>query len=109
MGRIENIDFCIRYLLEQNHTRRHVYKMLFMRFPEAFVVTTNVDGQFELAEFGIGYNTPGIIRLPFEQMEQRFPHTTLVRFNRDNPEPYIEDLPRFTAFIEEIVSILNQK
>ena len=183
-----------------------LYKMLLMHFPEAFVVTTNVDGQFELAgfpterifatqgdyrwfqpasgtpktlidnrewvmrvlpliddcriptvmiptmpdgspaamnlriddsfvedfrwhqqarrytdfvqqasqgkllllEFGIGYNTPGIIRLPFEQMAQRFPHTTLVRFNRDNPEPYIEDLPRFTAFTEEIVSILNQ-
>ena len=182
-----------------------LYKMLLRRFPEAFVVTTNVDGQFELAgfpterifatqgdyrwfqpvsgtpkilidnhewvmrvlpliddcriptemiptmpdgspaamnlrvdetfvedfrwhrqarrytdfvqqasqgkllllEFGIGYNTPGIIRLPFEQMAQRFPHTTLVRFNRDNPEPYIEDLPRFTAFTEEIVSILN--
>lgn len=182
-----------------------LYKMLLRRFPEAFVVTTNVDGQFELAgfptecifatqgdyqwfqpasgapktlidnhewvmrvlpliddcriptemiptmpdgspaamnlriddsfvedfrwhqqarrytdfvqqasqskllllEFGIGYNTPGIIRLPFEQMAQRFPHTTLVRFNRDNPEPYIEDLPRFTAFTEDITSILN--
>ena len=182
-----------------------LYKMLLRRFPEAFVVTTNVDGQFELAgfpterifatqgdyrwfqpvsgtpktlidnhewvmrvlpliddcriptemiptmpdgspaamnlrvddtfvedyrwhlqarrytdfvqqasqgkllllEFGIGYNTPGIIRLPFEQMAQRFPHTTLIRFNRDNPEPYIEDLPRFTAFTEDIVSILN--
>ena len=182
-----------------------LYKMLLRRFPEAFVVTTNVDGQFELAgfpterifatqgdyrwfqpvsgtpktlidnhewvmrvlpliddcriptemiptmpdgspaamnlridetfvedfrwhrqarrytdfvqqasqgkllllEFGIGYNTPGIIRLPFEQMAQRFPHTTLIRFNRDNPEPYIEDLPRFTAFTEDIASILN--
>ena len=182
-----------------------LYKMLLRRFPEAFVVTTNVDGQFELAgfpterifatqgdyrwfqpvsgtpktlidnhewvmrvlpliddcriptemiptmpdgspaamnlridetfvedfrwhrqarrytdfvqqasqgkllllEFGIGYNTPGIIRLPFEQMAQRFPHTTLIRFNRDNPEPYIEDLHRFTAFTEDIASILN--
>ncbi|MBQ6046976.1 MAG: hypothetical protein IJL38_05045 [Bacteroidales bacterium] len=33
--------------------------------------------------------------------------TTLIRFNRDNPEPYIEDLPRFTAFTEDIASILN--
>ncbi len=65
-------------------------------------------GKLLLLEFGIGYNTPGIIRLPFEQMAQRFPHTTLVRFNRDNPEPYIEDLPRFTAFTEDIASILNQ-
>ena len=50
-------------------------------------------GNLLLLEFGIGYNTPGIIRLPFEQMAQRFPHTTLVRFNRDNPEPYIETSP----------------
>lgn len=183
-----------------------LYKMLLLLFPEAFVVTTNVDGQFELAgfpserifatqgdyhwfqpasgnpktlvdnhewvmkvlpliegcriptemipsmpdgspaamnlridetfvedfrwqqqarrysdfvqqasqdrllllEFGIGYNTPGIIRLPFEQMAQHFPHTTLVRFNRDNPEPYLEGLPRFSAFTEDISSILNR-
>ena len=61
-----------------------------------------------LLEFGIGYNTPGIIRLPFEQMAQRFPHITLVRFNRDNPEPYIEDLPRFAAFTEDIHIVLDQ-
>lgn len=61
-----------------------------------------------LLEFGIGYNTPGIIRLPFEQMAQRFPNTTLVRFNRDNPEPYIQDLPRFVAFTEDIATILSQ-
>ena len=60
-----------------------------------------------LLEFGIGYNTPGIIRLPFEQMAQRFPHTTLVRFNRDNPEPYIEDMPRFAAFTEDIATVIN--
>lgn len=61
-----------------------------------------------LLEFGIGYNTPGIIRLPFEQMAQRFPHTTLVRFNRDNPEPYIEDMPSFAAFTEDIATVINQ-
>ena len=183
-----------------------LYKMLLMHFPEAFVVTTNVDGQFELAgfpgerifatqgdyrwfqpasgtpkilidnhewvmrvlpliedcriptemiptmpdgspaamnlridetfvedfrwhqqarrytdfvqqasqsnllllEFGIGYNTPGIIRLPFEQMAQRFPDTTLIRFNRDNPEPYLEDLARFTVFTEDISEVIGQ-
>lgn len=59
-----------------------------------------------LLEFGIGYNTPGIIRFPFEQMAQRFPSTTLVRFNRDNTELYIGDLPRFTAFTEEIADVI---
>ena len=61
-----------------------------------------------LLEFGIGYNTPGIIRLPFEQMAQRFPNTTLVRFNRDNPEPYLQDLPHFLSFTKDINEILNQ-
>ena len=61
-----------------------------------------------LLEFGIGYNTPGIIRLPFEQMAQHFPNTTLIRFNRDNPEAYIQDLPRFLSFTEDITEILSQ-
>ena len=65
-------------------------------------------GKLLLLEFGIGYNTPAIIRLPFEQMAQKFPDTTLVRFNRDNPEPYIDNLPRFVAFTEEIAAILDR-
>ena len=65
-------------------------------------------GRLLLLEFGIGYNTPGIIRFPFEQMAQKYPHTTLVRFNRDYPEPYLQDLPRFTSFVEDIPSILSR-
>lgn len=41
-------------------------------------------------------------------MAQRFPHTTLVRFIRDNTEPYIENLPGFTAFLEDIATVINQ-
>lgn len=65
-------------------------------------------GNLLLLEFGIGYNTPGIIRLPFEEMAQRFPNTTLVRFNRDNPEAYLQDMPRFISFTEDINEILSQ-
>jgi len=64
-------------------------------------------GKLLLLEFGIGYNTPGIIRLPFEQMAQRIPGTTLVRFNRDNPEAFLNDMPRFVAFTEEIGTIVE--
>ena len=41
-------------------------------------------------------------------MAQRFPQTTLVRFNRDNPEPYLQDLPRFVSFTENIGEILER-
>ncbi len=34
-----------------------------------------------LLEFGVGFNTPGIIRYPFEQMTSIFPNFKLIRFN----------------------------
>ena len=34
-----------------------------------------------LLELGVGFNTPSIIRFPFERMVQKFPDTTLVRVN----------------------------
>lgn len=35
-----------------------------------------------LLELGVGFNTPGIIRFPFERMAAEYPHTALVRFNQ---------------------------
>jgi len=39
-----------------------------------------------LFELGIGYNTPGIIRFPFEKMAKEAPQTHLIRMNLDNIE-----------------------
>ena len=39
-----------------------------------------------LLEFGIGYNTPAIIRFPFESLTQNNPEWKLVRFNRSHLE-----------------------
>lgn len=62
-----------------------------------------------LLEFGVGYNTPVIIRFPFERMAAQFPQTTLVRFNRDYPQPSMH-LPcdRFTAITENLPQIMNR-
>ena len=72
-----------------------------------FVAAASQD-RLLLLEFGIGYNTPGIIRLPFEQFAQKFPHTTLVRFNPGDPDPYLRDLPRFTAFTESVEAVMDE-
>jgi len=66
------------------------------------------DKRLLLLEFGVGYNTPVIIRFPFERMAVQFPQTTLVRFNRDYPQPSMQ-LPRdrFTAFTEDLSQIMN--
>ncbi|MBR1835381.1 MAG: Sir2 silent information regulator family NAD-dependent deacetylase [Bacteroidales bacterium] len=65
-------------------------------------------GKLLLLEFGIGFNTPGIIRLPFEQMASLFPDTTLVRFNRDYPDPSVQGISRFIPFTEPIGSVLSE-
>lgn len=43
-------------------------------------------GKLVLLEYGVGYNTPTIIRFPFERMAAEFPQTTLIRVNKDYPE-----------------------
>ena len=61
-----------------------------------------------LLEFGVGYNTPVIIRFPFEQMAAKLPNTTLIRFNRDYPQPSMQfPHDRFTAFDEDLSQIMN--
>lgn len=39
------------------------------------------DKKLVLWELGVGFNTPGIIRFPFEDMTRRFDNTTLIRVN----------------------------
>lgn len=61
-----------------------------------------------LLEFGIGFNTPGIIRFPFEHMALNFPQTALVRFNRDYPDASLIGIEnRFMAFTEDFMNIIS--
>ena len=41
-------------------------------------------------EIGVGFNTPGIIRFPFEQMTANSEKTILIRINKDYPSPILE-------------------
>ena len=45
-----------------------------------------------LLEFGVGFNTPVIIRFPFEKIALTAPQATLVRFNRDYPQLQFEGI-----------------
>lgn len=37
-----------------------------------------------LLELGVGFNTPTIIRFPFDRFSQQFPYTRLIRINKDD-------------------------
>ena len=64
------------------------------------------EGRLVLLELGVGFNTPGIIRFPFERMASEYPHTALVRFNRQSM-PLVTGIKDFTVFdgCEEIVQL----
>lgn len=67
-------------------------------------INDNKDKKVLLLEFGVGFNTPGIIRFPFEQMTSENKNWTLIRFNKDTRCFY--DLKnRFFSVKEDINSI----
>lgn len=71
---------------------------------ESFV-SHAIRGKLLLLEFGVGYNTPSIIRLPFEQIAQVNSSSLLVRFNRDNPETHV--LKSHIAVTENMTKVVG--
>lgn len=63
-------------------------------------------GNTLLLEFGVGFNTPTIIRFPFERLAAQRQNVTLVRINRDYPTSQI-DLANFIPFYEDGKIILQ--
>ena len=61
-----------------------------------------------LLEIGVGYNTPGIIRYPFEQLTYLKPDVTLVRINRDAPQGAPENRDRTIAFTEDAKIVIEE-
>ncbi len=49
-------------------------------------VNTACEKKLVLLEYGVGFNTPAIIRYPFERMAAEFPQTTLIRINKEQPD-----------------------
>lgn len=59
-------------------------------------------------ELGVGYNTPGIIRYPFEQFTYRNPNAQLIRFNRDYPDGMEENTGKTISFTEDIQTVIGK-
>ena len=64
-------------------------------------------GRVVLLELGVGYNTPGIIRFPFESLVYQHPEVTLIRMNRDDLVGYKENKDSTVTFNEEITVIIK--
>lgn len=64
-------------------------------------------GSCVLLELGVGYNTPGIIRFPFEQMASANSDMTLIRLNRDFPERQLAGKGQFVGMDEDMTDIIR--
>ena len=60
-----------------------------------------------LLEIGVGFNTPGIIRFPFERMTAKSEKTTLIRINKDYPNPMLEIENKTISFDEDTNKIIE--
>ena len=60
-----------------------------------------------LLEIGFGFNTPGIIRFPFEQMTANNLRTTLIRINKDYPSLMLEIENKTISFDEDTNKIIE--
>jgi NAD-dependent SIR2 family protein deacetylase len=58
-------------------------------------------------ELGVGFNTPGIIRYPFEKMTYHNKNATLIRLNKDRPEGLEENIDKTIAFTEEMQAVVS--
>jgi NAD-dependent SIR2 family protein deacetylase len=58
-------------------------------------------------ELGVGFNTPGIIRFPFEQMTYQNSDAVLIRLNRDYPEGAPENKDKTFPFDENMMGVIS--
>lgn len=58
-------------------------------------------------ELGVGFNTPGIIRYPFEKMTYHNKNAILIRLNKEHPEGLEENIDRTIAFTEEMQAVVS--
>ena len=61
-----------------------------------------------LLEFGVGFNTPGIIRFPFEQLTYQNKNCTLIRFNKTSCNTFLDIEDRTIKIEEDIKEVVNK-
>ena len=73
----------------------------YQQFPAAFGEKPLV-----LLELGVRYNTPTIIKVPFEQITSEHPNAALVRINKNHPEASPANRAKTIAFDQNILKII---
>lgn len=83
------------------------WKLAAQRY-ENFMTRYADKGRVVLMELGIGFNTPAIIRYPFERVTYLNSEATLIRLNPDYPSGPRETASRTISFTENMNMVINR-
>jgi NAD-dependent SIR2 family protein deacetylase len=67
----------------------------------------STDGKLVLLELGVGFNTPAIIRWPFERITAQQPHATLIRINLEDARVPGEIAAKSIAIKQDIAQVMQ--
>jgi NAD-dependent SIR2 family protein deacetylase len=70
-------------------------------------VSQSTDGKLVLLELGVGFNTPVIIRYPFEWITARHPYATLIRINLADAQVPPEIEAKALCFPDHVAQVLK--
>lgn len=99
----KNMEVNIRkdsYFVQDNNWYKQEYR--YKKF-----IDHSINKNVLLLELGVGFNTPGIIRFPFEKMTYQNPNWKLVRVNKDNCNTLIDLKNRGILIKDDINEIIN--
>ena len=72
-----------------------------------FLEKISTDKNLVLLELGVGFNTPVIIRYPFEQITFDNPNVTLIRLNRSHYQAIPQNRDKTISFDEDISEVFD--
>jgi len=70
-------------------------------------INNSTKGNLVLLELGVGFNTPSIIRWPFERIVKEHPNANLIRINRGYSEIPIEISDKSLSFDDDITEVIK--
>jgi NAD-dependent SIR2 family protein deacetylase len=70
-------------------------------------INRSAGGKLILLELGVGFNTPSIIRWPFERITARHPHATLIRVNLEDARVPDKIAAKSISFQEDITQVMQ--
>jgi NAD-dependent SIR2 family protein deacetylase len=96
--------------LERNLRRDgHFVESPYMERQPAYAefVNRSIPGRLVLLELGVGFNTPGIIRWPFERIVSHHPHASILRVNVNDARVPVEIEHRSIGFREDAARVIQ--